>query len=98
MLGILGIVAAVVRPRALAVIAVHVLHPGRALLEREHDVTRLECALREARGHAVKVADHRTMILHEHRRDGIELRREVEQRERAEWLATAGDVDLVPAD
>src|SRR2546428_636052 len=98
MLRILGIMTAVVGPRPLAVVAMDVLHPGRPFLEREHDVGRLERRLGKAGRDAIEVADHAAMILHEHRRDWIELRGKIEQRERAEWLPPPRYVHLMPID
>src|SRR3569623_2015341 len=54
-LRIFGSVAAVVRPGALAVVTVDVLHPRRALFVREDHVARLEHRLVEARRHAEEV-------------------------------------------
>src|SRR6476646_916226 len=65
-LRILGIVAATVRPGALSVIAMDVLHPWCARLFGKHHVARFEHGAIEARRHAVKVSDDRSMVLHEH--------------------------------
>src|SRR5688572_2824422 len=73
-LRILRVVAAVVRPRPLSVVAVNVFDPRRALLDREDRHARLQRRLGEARRHTVEIVDDGAVALHEHRRDRIELR------------------------
>jgi len=75
-LGILGVVPPVVGPRALAEVAVDVFGPPTIL--SQHDGARLEAILGERCRQAVEVREHRFVILGEHRRDRIELGREVE--------------------
>src|ERR1051326_7581196 len=98
MLRIFGIVAAIVRPGALPIIAVDVLHPGRPRLLGENHVARLQHRPGEARRHTIEVTDHGSMVLDEHRGYRVELRREVEERKGAQGLTPTGNVDLVAID
>src|ERR1017187_3956755 len=72
-LGILGVVPAEVGPRTLAVVAVQVLHPGRAVLGRQDHVAGFQHGLVEGRRYAVEVGNHLPVVLHEHRSNRIEL-------------------------
>src|SRR5689334_12103086 len=95
---ILGIVAAVVGPRALPVVTMDVLHPRRSRLLGENYVARFEDSSPEARRYTVEIANDGAMILDEHRRNRIELRREVEERECAERLLSTLHVHLMAVD
>src|SRR5918998_3478334 len=97
-LRIFRVVAAEEGPRALATVAVNVLHPWRTRLLGQHRHTRFQCFPAERRREAVEVRDDLPMILHQHRCDWVDLGAEVEQGVRAEWLAPFRRVHLMAID
>ncbi len=85
-LRVLGVVPAQEGPGPVPVVAVQVLHPGRAGLFGEDGDGRLEARATVARGQPVEVTDHALVILGQHGGNGVDRGAEVEQAERAQRL------------
>src|SRR5689334_2825813 len=98
MLRVLWVVAAEERPGALAMLAMDVLDPGSPGLFSEHGDTGLERLSGKGGCQSIEVRDALAMVLNQHRGHGVELRAEVEQGERSEWLPPLRRVHLVAID
>src|SRR5690625_171107 len=86
MLRILGVVTSEEGPGALTKGAMDILDPGRTLLLRQYDHTRLESLPPERGRQAIEVTNYILMVLHKHRGDRVELRTEVEEGKSPERL------------
>src|SRR3954447_22536461 len=97
-LRVLRIMAAEEGPGPLAALAVDVLDPWCAGLVRQHRYAGLEGVPGETGGESVEIGNHLAVILDQHGGHRIDLRAEVEERERAQRLPPLDRVDLMPVD